>query len=110
MATLSLLLQGGSIGLLAARLFPGGESETSARAREAERQRLQTLFDGVSRARRSLQDGGTAKDHRLAVLKAQRAALLDAADDGVFGAEVLERAMRDLDIDELVLELRSGSA
>jgi hypothetical protein len=33
----------------------------------------------------------------------------DAARDGVFGAEALERAMRDLDIDELVLELRSDA-
>ena len=107
-ATLSLLLQGGSIGLLVARLFPGGESEASVRAREAERRRLQTLFDDVS-ARVDRPEGRAAKDYRLAVLKAQRAALIDAADEGLFGAEVLERAMRDVDIDELVLELRSGS-
>ena len=107
-ATLSLLIQGGSIGWLAARLFPGGENEAGALAREAERHRLQALFDDVS-ARINREDGVAPKDHRLAVLEAQRAALLDAADEGVFAAEVLERAMRDLDIDELVLELRSGS-
>ncbi len=107
-ATLSLLIQGGTIGLLAARLFPGGESEALVLAREAERHRIQTLLDDVG-ARIARHDGVAAKDYRLAVLKAQRAALLDAADEGVFGAEALERAMRDLDIDELVLELRSGS-
>jgi CPA1 family monovalent cation:H+ antiporter len=106
-ATSSLLLQGGTIGLLVARLFPRGESEETVRAREAERQQIQRLFEAVS-ARVDQRDGMAAKDHRLEVLKAQRAALLEAAGDGVFGAEALERAMRDLDIDELVLELRSA--
>jgi monovalent cation/hydrogen antiporter len=108
-ATLSLLLQGGTIGLLVSRLFPGGERESDLRARQAERQRIQTLLDSTS-ARIDRQDAVTAKDHRLAVLKAQLTALLNAADDGVFGAEALEVALRDLDIDELVLELRSGGA
>jgi hypothetical protein len=98
----------GTIGFVVAHLFPGGESESAIRMRETERQQIHALLSDV-RARLNRPDDMKAKDFRLIVPKAQRAALLDAGEDGVFGAEVLERAMRNLDIDELVLELRSGN-
>ena len=44
--------------------------------------------------------------HRLAVLRAQRHALLDARDDGLIDEELLGQALRDVDVDEIVLEMR----
>ena len=108
-ATLSLLLQGGSIGVLAGRLFPGGPSEADQQARDDDLDRIRQLCVDVAGRVERLGDSPD-KNHRLVVIRAQRNALLDAADDGLFGAEALELALRDLDIDELVLELRSGVA
>jgi CPA1 family monovalent cation:H+ antiporter len=48
-----------------------------------------------------------ARDYRLAVLAAQRSALLDARDDGTFDADVLEDALANLDADQIAIELRS---
>ncbi len=108
-ATLSLLLQGGTIGLLAGRLFPGGTSRSEADARDTDLGHIRTLLANAA-ARIERRQQTPDKDHRLVVLRAQRIALLDAADDGVFGADALDLALRDLDIDELVLDLRSGVA
>ena len=108
-ATLSLLVQGGTIGLLAGRLFPGGASQSEADARDVDLGHIRTLLAKAA-ARVERRQETPDKDHRLVVLRAQRIALLDAADDGVFGADALDLALRDLDIDELVLDLRSGVA
>jgi CPA1 family monovalent cation:H+ antiporter len=106
-AAMSLLLQGGTIGLLVARLFPARPSgDETLQARASERARIETLL-GSAGARVERASGCSDKAHRLAVLSARRHALLDARDDGVFTAEALELALRDVDIDELVLELRS---
>jgi monovalent cation/hydrogen antiporter len=108
-ASLSLVLQGGTIGLLVARLFPNHESDDVVRTREAERAQIEILIveAGTDTPR---PDAMPYKTYRLAVLAAQRNALLDARDDGIFGAEALELALRDVDIDELVLEMRTGAA
>jgi NhaP-type Na+/H+ and K+/H+ antiporter len=106
-ATLSLLIQGGTIGLVAGHLFPSGASKAESDARDHELSQIRTLLAKAAadvERRHETPD----KDHRLVVLRAQRIALLDAAEDGVFGADALDVALRDLDIDELVLELRSG--
>jgi len=49
---------------------------------------------------------GIARTHRLGVLGAQRAALLDARDNGTFDADVLESALANLDASELAIDLR----
>ena len=108
-AALSLLVQGGTIGLLVARLFPGGASKAEADARDADLDQIRTLLTEAA-ARVERRHETPDKNRRLVVLRAQRVALLDAADDGLFGADALDVALRDLDIDELVLELRSGVA
>jgi CPA1 family monovalent cation:H+ antiporter len=108
-ASLSLVLQGGTVGMLVSRLFPARESDDIAQAREAERVRIETLIDGVGSSM-TREERAPYKVYRLTVLAAQRNALLDARDDGIFGAEALQLALRDVDIDELVLELRSGAA
>jgi NhaP-type Na+/H+ or K+/H+ antiporter len=106
-ATLSLLIQGGTIGLVAGHLFPSGASKAESDARDHELSQIRTLLAKAA-ADDERRHETPDKDHRLVVLRAQRIALLDAADDGVFGADALDVALRDLDIDELVLELRSG--
>jgi hypothetical protein len=51
-----------------------------------------------------------AKDHRLAVLAAQRADLLEARDNGTFDADVLEYALANLDASEIAIQMRGGPA
>jgi monovalent cation/hydrogen antiporter len=47
-----------------------------------------------------------AQDHLLAVLAAQRAALLDARDHGTFDADVLANALANLDASQIAFEMR----
>ncbi len=51
---------------------------------------------------------GREKARRLAVLEAQRTAILDARDDGSFDAEVLESLLQNLDAEQIALELRGA--
>jgi CPA1 family monovalent cation:H+ antiporter len=104
-ATMSLLIQGGTIGILAKWLFPSGVNEADEDASRAERARIRALLDATQVPH---SEGMSGKEHRLALCRARRIALLDAADEGTFTADALALALRDLDIDELVLELRSG--
>ncbi|WP_010203353.1 cation:proton antiporter [Salinibacterium sp. PAMC 21357] len=46
------------------------------------------------------------KQHHLAVIGAQRTALLDARDNGIFDADVLENALDNLDATQITLEMR----
>jgi len=108
-ATMSLLLQGGTIRLFVARFFAAGPNDASLAAERAQRVRLAALVDEAA-ARVARTDGTPEREHRLAVLSAQRLALLGARDDGVFDAQTLALALRDVDIDEIVLELRSPQA
>ncbi|MGV8857647.1 cation:proton antiporter [Rhodoglobus sp.] len=48
----------------------------------------------------------TEKRHHLAVIRAQRTALLDARDNGIFDADVLENALDNLDATQITLEMR----
>jgi CPA1 family monovalent cation:H+ antiporter len=50
------------------------------------------------------------KAARLARLRAQRAALLDARDDGTFSADVLAGALSTLDADEISIDLKGDPA
>lgn len=50
----------------------------------------------------------TVKGRQLAIIRAQRTALLDARDDGVFSAGVLNSALKVLDADQISIELRGG--
>lgn len=51
-----------------------------------------------------------AKDDRLDVISAQRPALLDARDNGTVDADVLAAVLGNLDADQILIELRAGSA
>jgi CPA1 family monovalent cation:H+ antiporter len=106
-AASSLLVQGGSVGVLVSRLFAKRPRNVAQRPQERERIKalLESTQAAVARAEKTTDDA-----HRLEILRAQRIALLDARDDGLLEAELLERALRDIDIDEIVLELRSDDA
>ena len=51
-----------------------------------------------------------AKRHRLAVLTAQRSALLDARDNGTFDADVLADELANLDASQIAIEMRGKAA
>ena len=50
------------------------------------------------------------RSQQVAVIKAQRQALLDARDDGLFAADTLQAALAVLDASQLGLELRGRPA
>ena len=113
-ATLSLLLQGGTIGPLLRRIAPAVDEAEVAGHTGAEQARIVELLRssaGTVAEAPPREDGfAAAKDHRLAVLGAQRSALLDARDHGTFDAEVLEQALADLDATQIALEVRGSNA
>ncbi|MGN6407999.1 MAG: cation:proton antiporter [Curtobacterium sp.] len=126
-ALLSLVVQGGTIGPLLRRIAAPATDTTERDAEE--RQRLLQLMRSAAEAVPGTQDGpatreeleaadpaelrawmGREKARRLAVLEAQRGAVLDARDDGSFDAEVLESMLQNLDAEQIALELRGAPA
>lgn len=108
-ATLSLLVQGGTVGPLVKRLFPDRADEADEREQADERQRIRELVDAAAH-QVPREEGTSADHHRLAVLSAQRDALLDARDDGTFDADALTAALRTVDAAMITLELRGDPA
>jgi len=110
----SLLLQGSTLPALVRALGPargaaGGEPADAL----DERVRLTALLTEAAGAPVGSPDApGAAEPKRrtLDVIAAQRQALLDARDDGLFSAEALTAALAVLDADQISLELRGGPA
>ena len=117
-ATMSLLIQGGTIGPLLAVIAPKVDPELVRERTRAEIDRLFELLrmssEGIIEPShpdtRSLEDFQIARQYRLAVLAAQRAALLDARENGTFDADVLENALANLDATEISIEMRGNLA
>ncbi len=118
-AGLSLVLQGATIGPLLSRLRTDQDPAEEERQRAEERDQVVELMrtSGSGVPEPPHPDGEptgatfeSAKTHRLAVIAAQRAALLDARDDGTFDAELLEKALANLDAAQIALEMRSSLA
>lgn len=118
-ALLSLVVQGGTLGpvLRALRTAPAaGDPEGSEEGRrDPEQVRLREMLREVSESveEPSLPlDADERTQRRMrgdrfkAVLEAQRAALLDARDDGLFDADLLEEALVDVDASQIAIELR----
>lgn len=106
----SLLLQGGTLGLVLKVLKP---STSDARAERQERRRLMELLHEAGKTvpvptttERTPEAFAEHKAARLARLRAQRSALLDARDDGAFSADVLAGALSNLDADEISIDLK----
>ena len=116
-AALSLLVQGGTIGPLLRWIAPPVDEVAAAEQTAAEQTRiaqlLRTSTAGVPEPSEPepTQDGfAAAKDHRLAVIAAQRSALLDARDHGSFDADLLARTLANLDASQIALEMRGSIA
>jgi NhaP-type Na+/H+ or K+/H+ antiporter len=116
-ATMSLLVQGGTIGPLLRRIAPQVDDVAVAEQAGAEQTRimdlLRTSADEVPEppAPDPTQEAFVvAKAHRLAVIVAQRSALLDARDHGTFDADVLEKALANLDAAQIAIEMRGTMA
>ncbi|UCR89868.1 cation:proton antiporter [Mycetocola spongiae] len=120
-AASSLLIQGGTLGRVVRRVKPATKDPMLgtehaeifailAEAAERGRADYDTLL-----AERGL-DAGEDPEHsrekgrQLAAIRAQREALLDVRDDGLFDAEVLNSALATLDNDQMSLEARGGPA
>jgi hypothetical protein len=97
-AALSLLVQGGTIGPLLRRLAPPVDEEAVHAQNEAERAKIVELMRESAEAvpgpdprtvERSQQGFDASVARTLAMLAAQREALLDARDNGLFDADVL---------------------
>ncbi|GAA4913631.1 sodium/proton antiporter (CPA1 family) [Actinomycetospora succinea] len=124
----SLLLQGGTLALLVRWIRPARAEVPSAAEQEALRDRLTAanleVLDrhldepeiAAFRERLADRDGrpdpATASDTRVRVrlemIEAQRAALLDARDEGRFTSSALAAALENLDAEQISLELRSA--
>ncbi len=106
----SLLLQGCTLPRLvrvlgSARVDPLASAERGPLLALLEQAAAAVPADPAGRA-----DDGDRKRHTLAVIDAQRQALLDARDDGAFSAGALDSALAVLDADQISLELRGAPA
>ena len=118
-AALSLLIQGGTIGPLLRRLAPVRDDGAADVARTEERARLMQLLRSSAESipQPPQHDGPptpadftVAKKHRLDVIAAQRAELLDARDHGTFDADLLATELANLDATEIAIDMRGRSA
>ncbi|MBF4635626.1 sodium:proton antiporter [Agreia pratensis] len=114
-AVMSLLVQGGTIGPLLRAVAPKVDQTAIDEQTNAERTRLMQLMKTSAEAvppalpvEQSIKGFVSAKEHELAVIGAQRAALLEARDHGTFDADVLAYALQILDASQIALELRGG--
>jgi len=116
-AAMSLLVQGGTVGPLLRALRPKVDPAEVDEV-NAERDRIFQLMrsSGETVAEPPHPEGDptpelfdVAKRHRLAVIAAQRDALLDARDNGTFDADVLANALANLDATQIAIEMRGGS-
>ncbi|MGH1547808.1 cation:proton antiporter [Leifsonia poae] len=106
----SLLLQGGTLGLVLKLVKPAAADPV---AEKEERRRLMELLYEAGKSvpqpttrERTPEAFAEHKAARLARLRAQRDALLDARDDGTFSADVLAGALTNLDADEISIDLK----
>ena len=117
-ATMSLVVQGGTIGPLLRVLKLGADPAAAARTAEEQSRILELLRTSAESVAElphpegepTTEDFLVAKGHRLTVIAAQRSALLDARDNGTFDADVLASALANLDASQIALEMRSTLA
>lgn len=109
MAAMSLLIQGSTIGPLTGWLLRGRDNRMVEEAEEADRRRIRRIVDqtakSVGRA-----DGMSEQEHRRAVIRAQRRALLETADPGLLEADAVSEMLLKLDANELLLDLREDAS
>ncbi|MGC0366267.1 NhaP-type Na+/H+ or K+/H+ antiporter [Rhodococcus sp. 27YEA15] len=99
----SLILQGGTLKRVV--LGVGSSPGTTVDSDIDERRRILELLDSAAVA---VVSDGSSKRYQLAVLDAQRQAVLDARDDGLFDGRMLATVLEVLDADQISLELKGG--
>jgi NhaP-type Na+/H+ or K+/H+ antiporter len=109
-AAASLLIQGGTLGWVVRLVKP---APVDVEVEKDERARLMTLLrDSVediplpASTERTPEAFQAHKAARLAMIRTQREALLDARDDGAFSADLLDAALTNLDADQISIELK----
>ncbi|MHA7985026.1 cation:proton antiporter [Rathayibacter sp. CAU 1779] len=114
-AALSLLVQGGTIGSVVRWLAPKVDQKALEEQNTEERTQLMELMrtsaEGIPEPARletepTQEQFLAEKAYRLAVLEAQRSALLDARDNGTFDADALANALANIDASQIAIELR----
>ncbi|MCD2194922.1 cation:proton antiporter [Actinomycetospora endophytica] len=116
-AATSLLVQGGLLPVVVLRVLRPDPARGTVDD-EATVQERQALLDLLTRAADTVpappddpeREQGGGKAYGLAVYEAQRTALLDARDDGLFSAAALASALDAVDVAQIGLEMRSGPA
>jgi hypothetical protein len=110
-------VQGGTIGPLLRRITPETDQSATAAQTSAEQTRIYELLKTSAETvpeppqpERSQEGFEAARSHRLAVLAAQRSALLDARDNGTFDADVLAHMLANLDASQIAIEMRGDPA
>jgi len=101
----SLILQGGTLKRVVVAVGPADQDLTSSELDE--HRRLLALLEDAS-AGFVPPEGQSKKKTQLDVIDAQRQALLDARDDGLFDARMRGSALAALDADQISLELKGG--
>lgn len=107
LATISLLLQGATIGPLVSRLYANVPADNAEDSAEQSRD-IRQLLDRTAAALPD-EPGVSDEQHRINILRAQRGALLDARDEGRYSSDNLSAALRVVDADQISLELRDKS-
>ena len=114
-AAISLLVQGGTIGPLLRMLTPKVDP---AEAEKTNFEEWTSIMELMRESAKTIPepprpDGpptqeqfAIARENRLAILAAQRNALLDARDNGTFDADLLANALENLDAAQIAIELR----
>ncbi len=101
-AAMSLIVQGSTIGPLLRLITPAGRATPDRTG--AERAELIEIMRASAETVPEQVD--VPPGRHLAVLAAQRSALLDARDNGTFDADVLESALANLDASQIAIEMR----
>ncbi|HWD60899.1 MAG TPA: sodium:proton antiporter, partial [Humibacter sp.] len=118
-AAFSLLLQGGTIGPLVRMITPKVDQTAVDKQNDEERTKIMELMRKSAQAipepprpegEPTVESFREQRKYRLAVLEAQRAELLDARDNGIFDADVLESLLANLDASQIAMEMRGSRA
>lgn len=104
-ATFSLLIQGGTVGALVKKLYADEDTGDDAEQSNQQRQKLGWALD-ITERNTEIPADTSERDARILVIEAQRTAILDARDAGIFDPELLSTTLRTLDAKQIALEMR----
>lgn len=104
-ATVSLMVQGGTIKALTSRLYSRGPEGTDTPSEQDDQRREIMAYLRAASDEAHVPEGSSRIERRLLQIDAQRMALLKARDEGTFDAEALTQALGRLDAQQITMEL-----